>query len=98
MRLEIKKEKSRYILLNPPADAGTHFYVDVQPDKIIRKNKGLKKDAPNAHSILKNLVEKNPDNEFLKISLSLTPAEYAFEKELSDEQLLNEALSDKYEL
>jgi hypothetical protein len=98
MRLEIKKEKSKYIVLNPPLDAGTHFYVEVQPDKIIRKSKGLKRNLSNAHSILKNLVKKNPDNEFLKISLALTPSEYVFEKDLSDEQLINEALSDKYEL
>jgi hypothetical protein len=39
---------------------------------------------------------KYPENEFLKISLDLTPNNYSSGKELNNELLLNEALAEKY--
>jgi hypothetical protein len=42
------------------------------------------------------MASKYPDNEFLKISLELTPNNYSSAEELKNESLLNEALADKY--
>lgn len=48
------------------------------------------------HKVLKRMVSKYPNNEFLKISLDLTPNNYIFESELTNEVLLNDALAQKY--
>jgi hypothetical protein len=98
MLLEIKKEKNKYVVKNPPTGAGSHFFVEIESDKIIRKDKPLKASSGKAFKAIKELAAKYPGNEFLKISLLLTPPTYEFGKELSDELLLNEALSEKYGL
>lgn len=51
-----------------------------------------------AYNAVQELVAKYPDDEFLKITLKLTPPEYEFGNELTDEQLLNEALTEEYGL
>jgi len=96
MLLEIKKEKNKFVLLNPPKKAGAHFFIDTASGKIIPSKSSKKESAFQTYLSLKKLVEKYPNNEFLKLSLELTPKDYAPVGELSNEQLLNEALSEKY--
>jgi len=96
MLIEIKRENNKYVLLNPPKKAGSHFYVDVDSDKIIPIRDRKKVVESKVHKELKQMVSKYPTNEFLKISLDITPINYTFELELSNEVLLNDALAQKY--
>jgi hypothetical protein len=98
MLLEIKKEKNKYVMKNPPTGAGSHFFVEIETYKIIRKDKSGKTSTGKAYKAIKELAVKYPDDEFLKISLLLTPPTYEFEQESTDELLLNEALTEKYGL
>ena len=94
MLLEIKKERGRFIVLNPPENASNRFAVEVSKiiDKPVRKRKGASK----AYLELKKLAEKYPDNEFLQSSLKLFPPDYETGPDMQDDILLNEALSEKY--
>lgn len=96
MLLEIKKEKNKYILLNPPKKAGTHFYIDTATGKLIPGKRVTKAPIGNIYKTLEQLAKKYPDNDFLKLSLLLTPKNYAAGEALSNNNLLNEAWSEKY--
>ena len=96
MLLEIKKQKNKFVLLNPPKRAGAHFYIDTASGKIIPGNSSKNESQSQTYLSLKKMVEKYPNNDFLKLSLELTPKDYAPSGELSNEQLLNEALTEKY--
>jgi hypothetical protein len=96
MLLEIKKEKDKYVLINPPQKAGSHFWVEIEANKIISIPRDTKKTDSDIYKAVKVMASKYPDNEFLKISLELTPNNYSSAEELKNESLLNEALADKY--
>ncbi len=96
MLLEIKKEKNKFVLLNPPKQAGTHFFIDMDTGKIIPGKESKYVPAPNIHKTVQQLANKYPGNEFLKLSLQLTPENYSTTGELSNDQLLNDAYFDKY--
>jgi glucose dehydrogenase len=96
MLLEIKKEKNKYILLNPPKKAGTHFYIDTANGKLIPGKRAKKAPAGNIYKTLEQLAKKYPGNEFLNLSLQLTPKNYSACEPLSNNNLLNEAWSEKY--
>lgn len=94
MLFEIKKEKGRYILLNPPENASNRFSVEVS--RIIDRPGRKRKGASKAYLELKELASRFPDNEFLQTSLQLFPPDYETGPDMQDDILLNEALSDKY--
>jgi hypothetical protein len=94
MLLEIKKEKGRFILLNPPENASNRFSVEVS--RIIDRPRGKRKGASKAYLELKELASRFPDNEFLQTSLQLFPPDYETGPDMQDDILLNEALSEKY--
>ena len=96
MLLEIKKEKNKYILLNPPKKAGTHFYIDTANGKLIPGKRAKKATTGNIYKTLEQLAKKYPGDEFLKLSLKLTPKNYEAGEALSNNNLLNEAWSEKY--
>ena len=96
MLIEIKRENNKYVLLNPSKKAGSHFFVEVDSDKIIFIRKSRKETEGKVYKAVKKMALKYPDNEFLKISLDLTPINYTFESELSNEMLLNDVLAEKY--
>ena len=57
------------------------------------------KSAPtggNIYKTLEQLAKKYPENDFLKLSLQLTPKNYAAGEGLNNKNLLNEAWSEKY--
>lgn len=94
MLLEIKKEKGKFILMNPPENASDRFFVEVSKifDKETKKSKGSGK----AFKEINRLAKKYPGNKFLAISSEMTPPDYQT-SDLSDtDQLLNEALKKKY--
>jgi hypothetical protein len=96
MLLEIKKEKNKFVLINPPKKVGTHFWIETEANKIIPISKTAKKSNNYIYKAVKKMASKYPDNEFLKISLDLTPINYTYSTELSNEMLLNDALTEKY--
>jgi len=93
MLLEIKKEKNRFVLVNPPKTAGLHFWVEIEDNKIISIPRENEKSDSEIYKAVKTMASKYPDNEFLKISLELTPNNYSSGGELKNETLLNEALA-----
>jgi len=96
MLLEIKKEKDKYVIINPPQKVGSHFWVEIEANKIITIPKANKKSESNIYKTVKTMALKYPDNEFFKISLELTPNNYSADGGLNNKTLLNEALADKY--
>ena len=96
MLLEIKKEKDKYILMNPPQKAGSHFYIQVEADKIIPRSKKKKTSATKAFAALQALAARYPDNVFLQTSIQLFTPDYETGPDMQDDILLNDALADKY--
>lgn len=96
MLLEIKKEKNRYVLLNPPKKVGSHFYIDMATGKIIPGKESKIEPSQSIHNAIQHLASKYPNNKFLEISLELTPKNYKTNEDLSNDQLLNDAYSEKY--
>ena len=94
MLLEIKKEKGRFILLNPPANTSNRFFIEVS--KIIDDEKKISTAPTKAYSEIKRLAEKYPDNEFFAISAEMTPPDYHTEDLENTENLLKEGLKNKY--
>lgn len=94
MLLEIKKEKGRFILLNPPANASNRFFVEVS--KIIDDNKEKSAAPTKAYTEIKRLAEKYPDNEFFAISAEMTPPDYHTDDLADTKELLYDALKNKY--
>ena len=95
MLLEIKKEKNKYVLINPPKKVGAHFWVEIEANKITSIPRVVKKYESNIYTTVKKMAKKYPENEFLKISLELTPNNYSSGGELRNETLLNKALAIK---
>jgi hypothetical protein len=96
MLLEIKKERNKYVLINPPKTVGSHFMVEIEADKIISIPMSRNNTDSNIYQVVKKMASKYPENEFLKISLDLTPKNYSDGLDLGNDKLLNEALSEKY--
>lgn len=92
MLLEIKKEKNKYVLINPSKKVGAHFWVEIKANKITSNPRVVKKSDSNIYTTVKKMAKKYPENEFLKISLELTPNNYSSGGELRNETLLNKAL------
>ena len=96
MLLEIKKEKNRYVVLYPQKKAGSQFYIDLANGKIIPGKDPKTETNPSIHNTIQHLANKYPNNKFLQLSLQLTPKSYKTAEDLSNDQLLNDAYSQKY--
>lgn len=96
MLLEIKKEKGKFILMNPPENASDQFFVEVS--KIFEKESKYVESPGKAYTEIKRLAEKYPDNEFLAISAEMTPPDYQASDLENTEYLFQEALKYKYQL
>ena len=70
--------------------------VEIEDDKIISIPMIRKNTDSNIYQVVKKMSSKYPENEFLKISLELTPNNYSDGLELTNDELLNKALSEKY--
>lgn len=95
MLLEIKKEKNKYVLINPPKNVCAHFWVVIEANKTTSIPRVVKKSDSNIYTTVKKMATKYPENEFLKISFELTPNNYSSGGELRNETLLNKALAIK---
>jgi len=96
MLLEIRKEKHKYVLVNPPEKMGAHFFIDTENGKIIPGHKKVPQQQSVAYQVVSEMAKKYPDNDFLKLSLQLTQKNYAAGEALSNNNLLNEAWTEKY--
>ena len=94
MLLEIKKEKGRFILLNPPANTSNRFFIEVS--KIIDDVKKTSSAPTKAYTEIKRLAKKYQDNEFFAISAEMTPPDYHTDDLQNTESLLQVGFKNKY--
>lgn len=89
MILEVQKINNQFVILNPPIKNSDHYFIDVDEKKVFENDTALPQ--------LKNLATKYPDNVFLSTQLKYYVS-YNNEKNTSDDDLLYDALKDKYGL
>lgn len=97
--LEIAREGGRYIVKNMPDNFPDKVGIEIRSDAGIAAKKRVrgKKDDKNAHEFWKKMAGKYPENEFIQFKAKhFVP--FASPDQLSDDELLYEALKEKYGL
>ncbi len=107
MILEIKKKNKHYILDNFPKNK-EHYFIKVKVENITSvKNKyvskstvlKIKSDVYNkAIESLNKILILDPENTFIKRKIKALSKPRKFENEMTDDEALYLALSDKYDL
>lgn len=98
MRLHIVKQNGVFVIQNPPADLLDRFYIDIKHENMMP----IKSESPsienNAFEKIKKLYESFPEDAFVKSLMDSTPPSYSYKLEQGDDDLLFDALKEKYDI
>lgn len=100
MQLHIVKRNNEFVILNPPKDLPDKFFIEIDREKSIEQEaEPEKSQSSRTFMKTKKVYEQMPDDDFIKALHESTPPDYQYkDSEKDDDDLLYDALKDKYEL
>jgi hypothetical protein len=101
MQLHIIKKNNEFVIINPPEYLTDNFFIEIDKGNIIsgEENKATPEQESNTYKKTKALYKQMPDDDFIRALHESTPPDYQYkEPDKDDDDLLYDALRDKYEL
>ncbi|MCK5704567.1 MAG: hypothetical protein KAI29_25615 [Cyclobacteriaceae bacterium] len=99
MKLHIVKQYNQFIIQNPPKYFLDSFSLEIQKSDIL-PDKTNRKEVKETEVFkkIKKLYEAFPDDPFIQSLMETTPPDYGYQQDKSDDDLLSDALKNKYGL